>query len=415
MMAANAQTESAFMDPVTLLGEDAQYTPVAVSAGTVFCESANVKMEAAWEDSYKIASVSGGNYITIDGEAYSTGGQGVQGSSNPKDNSLLSGGQNSGAVYKFEVATNGYLYVFGNFTYNKNYYVWEGDVANGAGKAMAYTLQAYASGGTEVGYTLPADKFGYYAAMGYVKGVANFSSNEAYDDGTRYKAAGTIAGNWSSGSAVGVISFPVRKSAGQYYVNACGSKLVSKGFVFVPIPPKTVDVTINEVGYATLFLDYSVTIPEGIEAYTGTINGKYLTLTPVEGIIPDHTAVILKASEGTYTFEESDPVEDVIEDNVLEGGTGLAAADGDLVLGVVDDVVGFYSYTGTLATNKAYIPASKVASASGLRLVFEEEGEATGIATLRAEENATSIFDLAGRRTNAKGLIIKNGKVVLVK
>lgn len=284
IMAANAQTESAFIDPVALLGEEAATTPVSVAGGTVFCQSANVKMKAAWDDTYKIAYLVSErtvvHSITIDNEIYSLDGDAVQGQTNPKENSLLTGGQTSGAVYKFEVTADGNLYIFGNFNYSKNYYVWEGDVANGAGKAIAYTLRAYtAYEGTEVGYTLPADKLGYYAAMGYdAEGVANFTSNPTYDDGTKYNAAGTIAGNWSEGYSVGVISFPVRKAAGQYYVNACVSKLASNGFVFIPTPK-----------------------------------------------------------------------------------------------------------------------------------------EITGISTLRAEETANCYFDLAGRRSNAKGLVITNGKVVLVK
>ncbi len=238
-MAASAQTESAFMDPVATLGEGATSEAAAVSAGTVFAQSASVKMEAAWDDTYKIVGLVGENdavkAIAIDGVTYQLP-TGVQGQTNPKENSLKTGGQNSGAVFKFEVAADGYLYVFGKLTYNKNYYVWEGDVANGAGMAVAYTLTAYTlNDGTQVGYTLPADELGYYSAMGYdAEGKANFTSNATYDDGTKYNAAGTIAGNWTEGNALGVISFPVYKEAGQYFVNACGSKVTCDGFVFIP-------------------------------------------------------------------------------------------------------------------------------------------------------------------------------------
>ncbi|MBR0038252.1 MAG: hypothetical protein IJP70_11535 [Bacteroidales bacterium] len=244
VMAANAQTESAFMDPVATLGEGAKDAAVAVTAGTVFCQSANIKMEAAWDDTYKIVALAGENdpvkALTIDGVTY-TATTGVQGQTNPKENSLLTGGQNSGAVFKFEVAADGYLYVFGKFTFNKNYYVWEGDVANGAGMAVAYTMTAYTvADGSKVGYSLPADELGYYAAMGYNdEGVANFTSNPTYDNGTQYLFAGQkdgvgIDATWTSGNALGVISFPVYKEAGQYFVNACGSKVTCDGFVFIP-------------------------------------------------------------------------------------------------------------------------------------------------------------------------------------
>ena len=48
--AANAQTESAFMDPYALLGEGAKDEAVSVAAGTTLCASASVTMKAAWDD-----------------------------------------------------------------------------------------------------------------------------------------------------------------------------------------------------------------------------------------------------------------------------------------------------------------------------------------------------------------------------
>ena len=179
----------------------------------------------------------------------------------------------------------------------------------------------------------------------------------------------------------------------------------------VVIYEKNKTVTVTEAGYATFYSEYPVAIPSGVKAYSGTISGNYLVLSEVTGTIPAETAVVLEAAAGSYTFEPASAVE-FNQTNDLKGGKVVVAANSVLVLSNVDGVPGFYTFEGTrLDQNKAYldIPAS---SASGLRFAFEE---VTGIATIKQEANATSVFDLAGRRTNAKGLVIKNGKVVLVK
>lgn len=262
---ANAETESAFIDAEALLGADAKETAVAVAAGKELCKSASVTMKAAWDDTYKIVAMCGdgdaeaAKSVTIDGVKYDAV-TGIQGQTNPKENNLTSGGQQTGAVFQFDVTADGTLYVFSKISYNKQYYVWEGDVANNKGMMVAYTLKANtASDGTEVSYTLPADENGYYAGMGYnEEGVAALTedgklakSNPAYDNGTAINFCVTFTKNdvvsqgiinessWN-GNALGYIAFPVYKEAGTYYVNACGSKVTCDGFVFIPGDPTAI-------------------------------------------------------------------------------------------------------------------------------------------------------------------------------
>ena len=243
--AANAQTESAFVNAEELLGAEAAETAAPVEAGKVFTSSASVDMKAAFDDTYKIVSLWGEadavNKVSIDGVEYEMP-MGIQGQVNPKENSLKNGGQQSGAVFQFDVKEDGFLYVFGKFACNKNYYVWEGDVRNMEGMPVAYTMTAaQANDGKVVGYTLPGDADGYYTIGG------------GYDDTSKYLEAdrcteifnveGTTPDNvpasksctvWNnSGNALGVIAFPVYKEAKEYYVNACGSKVTVNGFVFV--------------------------------------------------------------------------------------------------------------------------------------------------------------------------------------
>ena len=245
-MSASAQTESAFVDAEALLGAGAATTAVNVAAETVFCSTTNVTMKAAWADTYKIVSLTAetdaANKVVIDGVTYDMP-TGIQGQANPKPADLVSGGQNSGAVFKFDVQANGILYVFGKLSGNKSYYVWEGDVKNAQGLPVAYTMQAQpVGGGDPVGYTLKGDADGYYViGNGYDNGKAMATASLCVDvynnkpwgadvaDPT--KAWGTI---WTAGNALGVIAFPVYKDAATYFVNACGSKITCNGFVFVP-------------------------------------------------------------------------------------------------------------------------------------------------------------------------------------
>jgi hypothetical protein len=176
----------------------------------------------------------------------------------------------------------------------------------------------------------------------------------------------------------------------------------------------SIPVTVSDAGYATLFFEAALTIPTGVKAYTGTVSGSKLVLSEVETTIPANTAVVLQAEKGTYSFEVT-TADAFSGENDLAGGTGETAEPGDLVLGIEDSVVGFYGYEGVLATNKAYLPASKVASAPAIYFSFEDETEVTGVYNLRVEEKANAAFDLTGRRANGKGLMIQNGKVVLVK
>ena len=251
---ANAQTESGFVN-LNVVSDAATNKDAAenVNGGTVLCSSENVTMKVAFDDTYIRASLWGEtdavNNITVDGVEYEMP-MGLQGQTNPQSNSLLKGGQQSGAVFRFDVKADGILYVFAKLTGNKNYYVWEGNVLNEAANPVAYTLTAaQANDGKVVGYTLPGDEDGYYTV------------GAGYDDGTKYLEADrcteifsiesvsltndnvpktkecTVWNNCGDekvkGNALGVIAFPVYAEGKEYYVNACGSKVTVNGFAFV--------------------------------------------------------------------------------------------------------------------------------------------------------------------------------------
>ncbi len=175
--AAFAQTESAFVDAVALLGEGAAKTAVEVAAGTVVCESKSVTMSVAYKDTYKIIAMSADddavNQIKIDGVVYNAP-KGIQGQTNPGPVNSLSGPQTSGAVFRFTPKADGMLYVFSKLAYNKNYFAWEctDESFGGSSAAMAYSLVAFdAKDAAEYKYTLPADESGDY-----------YESSEACED-----------------------------------------------------------------------------------------------------------------------------------------------------------------------------------------------------------------------------------------
>lgn len=204
--------------------------------------------------------------------------------------------------------------------------------------------------------------------------------------------------------------------------------------------PRTFDLTVTQAGYATLFLDYPVGIPEGVEAYTADrIEGIYLKMNPVTNIIPRKTGVIIKAEAGTYTFTENNAAYSAIGRNMLSGTIEDAyitpyAGSTCYVLSVVNGIAGMYR-TGLNANgafknnaNKAYMTVAEIyveddtadtsdpstQLSTGYRFDF---AGTTGIEDIDTEHVAPVYYDLSGRRVEnpAKGIYIVNGKKVLVK
>ena len=215
-----------------------------------------------------------------------------------------------------------------------------------------------------------------------------------------------------------VISFSVSSSKSQ--IIAC--------FDMVYNVEKHMSVTIKETGYATLFTDYAVAIPEGVEAFTGKYNSETQTvqLSAVTGTVPANTAVILHTeTPGTYSFVAAENVA-AITNNDLRGTLVEMPVDAQSVytlgLGGADNTVGMRLYNGT--TIRAYsaymeIPTATIApTAPFLSIGFGEEGT-TGIRSIDNGQLTIDnvYYDLAGRRVAqpSKGVYIVNGKKVVIK
>ena len=231
----------------------------------------------------------------------------------------------------------------------------------------------------------------------------------SYDltNGGAYDAATLIDGFDAAWANSGAFTYYINDKAGkQVYYQTIGTDAH-------PVLDATHGIVnqITAAGYATQYIaDTDVTIPAGVKAYTGKVNGDYLTLTEVTEKIPAAAAVVLEGAEGYYSFVPTTGAAAVAENDLKGTATALTADGSQYVLAKKDDVVGFYQATeGTIAAGKAYLTGI----AAGVKVVTF--GTATSLTPALSEEREAVIYDLSGRRVEkaTKGIYIINGKKVL--
>ncbi|MBQ7671855.1 MAG: chitobiase/beta-hexosaminidase C-terminal domain-containing protein [Paludibacteraceae bacterium] len=180
--------------------------------------------------------------------------------------------------------------------------------------------------------------------------------------------------------------------------------------------------TIGSTGYATLALPYAVSIPTGVTAYTGALNGAgdAVTLTQItNGIIPANTGVVINGEAGNYTFNETTSAGSAVTNLGNTAGEGLdissdansyyvLAKDGDdAVFALVDNA----TYK-VIPANKAYVNVPS-GSAPSLRIIGAING-ATNIMNMDNIENAIKYIEGGnlyikknGVTYNAVGAVVK--------
>ena len=191
----------------------------------------------------------------------------------------------------------------------------------------------------------------------------------------------------------------------------------NKGTVWYILLTKatSVPVTVGSTGYATFSSKMAVDFTSSsIKAYTATVSGSDITFTRIYQV-PANTGVLLWAEGGAdenVTIIES---ADAVENNLVVATSAMdaEALAGKYILGVVDEVAGFYKAgpSASLAAGKAYLEAPE-----GARIILPGN-EATGINAVEAAENAEAIYNLQGQRVvkAAKGINIKGGKKFIVR
>ncbi len=227
---------------------------VALTAGTVLCETESISMTAGADDTYKTQSVK----ATVgDGEIDG----GCQGSTNPKD---ADGGNPAttliapagGAFFEFIAKADGWVYVIHKASSNKNYTVFEEK------EAIGYTFAAIGDASTILGavynYTLVgADEYNHIVEpIEWAEQEALKQNNpEAYEANFTVAEDGTKTWTKIGKGGIGVIKFQVFKDC-KYIVNACGSKMTAGGFYYDTTGDATVSVTDGD-GNTTVILNGS--------------------------------------------------------------------------------------------------------------------------------------------------------------
>ena len=120
--------------------------------------------------------------------------------------------------------------------------------------------------------------------------------------------------------------------------------------------------TADGYAYSTAYLPFAVDVPQGVEAFTGSLSegegGTTLRLTGIEdGVIPARTAVVLRsATDGSTALVPSTATGTAVEANALQGtldATATTPQNTYALSGAFDEGIGFYPYSA------AYLPAGK--------------------------------------------------------
>ena len=254
------------------------------------------------------------------------------------------------------------------------------------------------------------------------------------DDGTPFFVARTTetTDNATNG-------FCLRKFDSNNYLNAnySAGKLshwasTDAGSTFFLTEYEETEVTVGDANWATMYLGYSVYVPEGVNAYTisGVENG-YVTKVPVEGVIPANTGVLLE-NAGTFTFKKAAKDVAAIAGNLMNGSVENTYVEGKAYVLANHEEEGLGFYVAELNKDgegndgethflnnagKAYLvlpAASETVAFYGL----DWDGT-TGIDEITDNRvQSTVIYDLTGRRVETitePGIYIVGGKKVLVK
>jgi hypothetical protein len=194
----------------------------------------------------------------------------------------------------------------------------------------------------------------------------------------------------------------------------------------------SIDVPINNYGYATWYAGMPVKVPAGLNAFTCQVEGNTAMLHAVGTVIPAHTGVVLYAAEAvgkgqnvvlSYANVDTTPIAGnaligFVEDTKVDNGKAHYA------LNVKNNVVGFYipqtttdpvlSATSafTAKAGKAYLELDAQMSISALALKRIDDVSVNQISTLSDD----IIYDLMGRKVSSpsKGIYIVNGRKMVL-
>ena len=154
------------------------------------------------------------------------------------------------------------------------------------------------------------------------------------------------------------------------------------------------------------------------EAYTATVSGSTVTLTPIEGgVILAGTPVVLRSTQETIplNYAGSDATATYGQNDLIGTSVPLTVSKSDNIYGMKNGTF-YLAAGGTIPANRAYLQLNASAGApSRLDMVI---GEATALQRVQDETEAEVWYTLSGvrvERPTKAGIYIKNGKKVLLK
>ena len=200
---------------------------------------------------------------------------------------------------------------------------------------------------------------------------------------------------------------------------------------------KTFDLTIGDAGWATLYLDFAVDIPEGLTEvfYISSIEDGVAKGKTVDNVIPAETGVLIKGGKGTYHLTESSSAAAKPTDNLLTGTlVDIADASSDALtssaygkslytLGRTNSgKVQLALFTGKkIEKNKAFLiweGSGTVGEAKAFSIVMDN-GTTAITAVDDGETGNDDWYSLQGVRLSGqptqKGVYIHQGKRIFVK
>ena len=174
-------------------------------------------------------------------------------------------------------------------------------------------------------------------------------------------------------------------------------------------------------GLATFSAPFPTVLPEGVTAYYATsTGGNTVSLTQYEdAALPANEGFILVGDTGIITMKPAagETASDISTTNIFEHSAGAdkTLAAGCYILAGGNQGAGFYACNaGTLAMNKAYLPATNTANLS-VEIHFPGTTGIDDVSVDGTDDNA--VYDLSGRRVEnpVRGIYIKGGKKIFVK
>lgn len=182
-------------------------------------------------------------------------------------------------------------------------------------------------------------------------------------------------------------------------------------------------ITLSESGLGTFCNSKTVKMPEGLTAYTATVDNKAVTLTKVEdGIIPAGNGVVLSGEASkSYDIEVTTSDKTKLGSNELVGTIERTLIENDYSFVLVYDKNQAKSYFKNfkngayLPAGKAYLPIPTATQDAKFHIVID------GTSGINAIENGSkadkAYYTLDGQKAIApqKGVYIHCGKKVVIK